>query len=195
MQTKNAINKVNKKGYKMTEEKGLYTFVINGCDYSFRDQDGTAILFSTHFKGAVHPEFFSNLTQLIKFAETDFSDYGQAKQEEVEEVIEPVVEETEAPEITEIIEDSPKVSKNKSSFRRWLETMIEEKGVDIYSEINIEGHYGLTYQSLVEFLEDTPKEHKKIKNTLILIDKKNGDILHYIKHLTNCMIRSSGYDE
>ena len=78
MQTKNAINKVNKKGYKMTEERGLYTFVVDGYDYEFRDQGGSAILFNTHFEGAAHPEFFFNLTQLIKFAESRVSDYGQA---------------------------------------------------------------------------------------------------------------------
>jgi len=89
----------------MTEENGLYTFVVDGYDYNFRDQDGSAILFNTHFEGAVHPEFFSNLTQLIKFAESFVSNYGMPEQEV--EVVEPEVEAievTEVPEITEVIE-------------------------------------------------------------------------------------------
>lgn len=217
--------------------------------------------YNTHFKGADHPEFFSNLTQLIKFAESRVSNYGEA----VEEVVEPIVEEVEVIEVLEVIENStlenkdyyklvrendghkfyakafdsreearfnsrydyqsqifengkwfnhsnygysedysthPKeaeenkehnaviMPESKSSFRIWLEIMIDEKGVDIDSEIKIDGHFGLTYKSLIEFLEGVPEEHKKIKNSLIYIDTKNGNIFHYINRLAECMVKS-----
>lgn len=188
MQTKNAINKVTKKGYKITEEKGLYTFVIDGRNYSFRDQDGTAILFSTHFEGAAHPEFFSNLTVLIRFAENTVSNYGQVKQEEVE-VVEPVVEEIkEIEEITEVIEntDSYKLVREIDGHKFYAKAFNSKEEAEFNSRYDYQSqifengkwfnhsNYGYSedYSTHPEVIEET--EENKESNAIVMPANKSS---------------------
>jgi hypothetical protein len=81
-------------------------------------------------------------------------------------------------------------AKRKSSFRRWLELMIDEKGADLEGNIKIDGHFGLTWTMLLDFLEQVPEYHKDFKHNLVYIDFKNGDIFHYLTHLAKGMIKS-----
>lgn len=74
-----------------------------------------------------------------------------------------------------------------SRFNKWLDTLIEEKGIDL-SEIletrrGEEGR-GLPVSFIVEHIKIAPAgEQAKIKDTLVKIDFLNGDICHYLAHL------------
>lgn len=75
-------------------------------------------------------------------------------------------------------------------MRKYLTELIEEKGVSLDASINIDGHYGLTYGMLVDFICRIPEYHGEITETLIKIDFANGDVFHYLKHLANGMVKS-----
>lgn len=82
------------------------------------------------------------------------------------------------------LNNDKKEVKNKGDFETYLETLIEEKGHDIDSTIEIDGHYGFTYRMLISSLIDGAEETKaKIKKTLIEIDFKNGDVFHFLKYI------------
>jgi len=72
-------------------------------------------------------------------------------------------------------------------FNNWLDTFLSEKGIDLDQPINVEGESGLnfmTVENIVQFMKVTSAgEQKAIKNTFVMIDFKNGDVLHFIKHL------------
>lgn len=69
--------------------------------------------------------------------------------------------------------------------------MIVEKGIDTERNIEIDGHFGLTYSMLIDFLNGLPKNFKdQVKQKLVAIDFMNGDIFHFLKHLANGMVKS-----
>ena len=76
-------------------------------------------------------------------------------------------------------------------MKAYLTTLIEEKGHSIDDEITIEGHFGVTYEMLLDFIEGvSPADKKQIKNTLVKIDFLNGDVFHFLDHLGRGMIAS-----
>ena len=77
-------------------------------------------------------------------------------------------------------------------MRKYLENLIEEKGTDLDATINLEGHFGLTYQMLVDFIVEMKPYHKQIRETLMKIDFQNGDVFHYLNHLVKAMVQSVG---
>ena len=79
-------------------------------------------------------------------------------------------------------------------MRTYLTTLIEEKGKSLDTEIQLEGHFGLTYQMLVDFIVDAKEYHKQIRMTLVKIDFHNGDVFHYLNHLSEGMVKSLGYE-
>jgi hypothetical protein len=50
-------------------------------------------------------------------------------------------------------------------MKSYLETLIREKGVDLKDDINLEGHIGLTWQMLVDFISNTPVYQQQIRQT------------------------------
>lgn len=78
-------------------------------------------------------------------------------------------------------------------MRNYLINLIEEKGQSLNSEIQIDGHFGITYKMLVDFICEAKSYHGQIRNTLVKIDFKNGDVFHYLDHLANGMVKSLGY--
>jgi len=79
-----------------------------------------------------------------------------------------------------------------SEIETYLNNLIEEKGTDLDTEIQIEGHFGITYKHLVEFITSVPKEmQKEIRTMLVKIDFKNGDVFHYLKHLAKGMAKQA----
>ena len=76
----------------------------------------------------------------------------------------------------------------------YIKTLLEEKNIQIDTEINIEDgnikHIGLTLENVIEFISSLPKEiQKKIKLTLTEIDFRNGDIMHYFKYIAKGMVQ------
>lgn len=84
-------------------------------------------------------------------------------------------------------------AKSTKEMRTYLTNLIAEKGKNLDDSLNIDGHFGLTYQSLVDFILTMPTYFKSIRETLVKIDFMNGDVFHYFNHLGNGMIKSLGY--
>jgi hypothetical protein len=78
-------------------------------------------------------------------------------------------------------------------MKTYLINLITEKGTSLDQEIQIDGHFGLTYSMLVDFIEAAPQYHAQIRATLVKIDFLNGDVFHYLNHLTQGMVKSLGY--
>ena len=78
-------------------------------------------------------------------------------------------------------------------MKNYLTTLIEEKGKSIETEININGHFGLTYEMLIDYIQEAKQYHNEIKTTLVKIDFLNGDVFHYLDYLANGMIKALGY--
>lgn len=78
-------------------------------------------------------------------------------------------------------------------FNDWIDTLISEKGIDLDQIMTIpsDGIFGdnmIPVQVVIDAIKSTSKqEQKAIKKTLVMIDFKNGDILHYIKHLAQAI--------
>lgn len=78
-------------------------------------------------------------------------------------------------------------------MKTYLTNLIEEKGKSLDTEISIDGHIGLTYEMLVDFIVEAKPYHKQIRTTLVKIDFHNGDVFHYLQHLAEGMVKSLGY--
>lgn len=78
-------------------------------------------------------------------------------------------------------------------MRNYLENLITEKGISLESEINLEGHFGLTYQMLVDYIVEAKQYHNQIRTTLVKIDFLNGDVFHYLNYLAVGMVKALGY--
>ena len=78
-------------------------------------------------------------------------------------------------------------------MRTYLVNLITEKGRDLDDAITLDGHYGLTWEMLVDFICSMPEYHQTIRNTLVTIDFRNGDVFHYLTHLAAGMVASCGY--
>ena len=72
-------------------------------------------------------------------------------------------------------------------FNKWLDTLIEEKGIDTEEPIEVEGPSGLNIMSVGVVLEAMKQtvgtEQKSLKNMLVKIDFMNGDVVDFIKYL------------
>lgn len=94
------------------------------------------------------------------------------------------------------VESTPaQPKKTKSVFGKWLHTFVEEKGLDLNSEFTVEHREELHFVSLgylLELIERTSKEEQaRIKNVLVQIDFKNGDVMHFFNHLANGYIKTN----
>lgn len=78
-------------------------------------------------------------------------------------------------------------------FPNWLNTFIDEKGIDREQIIEAEGASGTNYipvQCLIDLMIQAPKhEQSAIKDTIVKIDFRNGDVLHYFAHLAKAVAR------
>jgi len=78
-----------------------------------------------------------------------------------------------------------------TNFTKWLTTFLEEKNAP-YKEWEIEVN-GTTHfidtDVVIEAVKNTSgQEQAQIKNTLVMIDFKNGDINHFFKHLATGLV-------
>lgn len=80
------------------------------------------------------------------------------------------------------------------TFVKWFETFLEEKQAPVVSW-EIENQNGVNYidsEVVIEHIKATsPKEQAKIKNILVLIDFKNGDINHFFEHIAKGLVAAS----
>lgn len=78
-----------------------------------------------------------------------------------------------------------------SNFNNWIAAFISEKGIDLEQILIVEGESGpnrIPVGCVIEQIQAAPRsEQAQIKNMLVKIDFKNGDVLHFIKHLAKAM--------
>jgi hypothetical protein len=79
-----------------------------------------------------------------------------------------------------------------NKFNKWLDTFLEEKKVNLDTEFEYQGMECLNIidlHSIIDAIKNTSQsEQLKIKNTIVEIDFKNGDVLHFFKHLGNALV-------
>lgn len=77
------------------------------------------------------------------------------------------------------------------NFTTWLNTFIDEKGIDREEVIEATGVSGKNFipvGCLLEAMEQAPTcEQQAIKNTIVRIDFANGDVMHYFRHLAQAI--------
>jgi len=82
---------------------------------------------------------------------------------------------------------------NNNKMTNYINTLIEEKGLNLQTTFDIEGLSGLNIIPLgvvVEHILIAPThEQKQIKNTLIKIDFYNGDIMHFFTYLAKAIAK------
>jgi len=76
-------------------------------------------------------------------------------------------------------------------MKKYLVALFEEKNISLETSIEAQGESGtnfMTLQTVVDAIVIVPKhEQRKIKDILVQIDFKNGDVLHFMKHLANAL--------
>lgn len=78
-------------------------------------------------------------------------------------------------------------------MKRYLTLLITEKGIsldDTIKGLEAGGNFGVTWQMLVDFIVAMPSHHTQIRKTLVKIDFLNGDVFHYLNHLSVGMMES-----
>jgi len=79
------------------------------------------------------------------------------------------------------------------NFKNWLETFIEEKGLNMAATFEVEGASGtnfFSYEVIKEHMLIASKEEQaQIKNVLVMIDFKNGDVLDFFRHLGKALAK------
>jgi hypothetical protein len=78
------------------------------------------------------------------------------------------------------------------TFDTWLDTFVEEKGLDTEQMLVVEGPaWGdnhIPVGCVIELMKQAaPDEQRDIKNTIVQIDFRNGDVLHFFKHLAKAV--------
>jgi len=82
----------------------------------------------------------------------------------------------------------------EQNIREYLTALITEKGQSLENGPNIDGHIGLTWEHLIDFIETAPEHHEEIRKTLVGIDFQNRDVFHYLTFLSDAMIKAKGLD-
>lgn len=78
-----------------------------------------------------------------------------------------------------------------TAFTKWLDTFIEEKEIDTEDLLEAEGPSGTNWIP-VECLLDAikvapPHEQEAIKDMIVQIDVRNGNVLDYFEHLAKAI--------
>lgn len=78
------------------------------------------------------------------------------------------------------------------TFTKWLDTLIEEKDIDIESTFEIDtpdNWHLMPYGCVIEAIKSAPAhEQSSIKTMLVKIDFGGGDIKHYLRHLAQALV-------
>lgn len=79
-----------------------------------------------------------------------------------------------------------------NAFTKWLDTLLDEKGIDLEETFEITAKGGtpntFSYAVIVDAMKGTsPREQAAIKDTLVKIDFVNGDVRHFMRHLAGAL--------
>lgn len=111
-----------------------------------------------------------------------------------------IIEHLEHPEkYKELLEEDVKKAeqpkKKISQYEKWIRTFIEEKGLDLDLEFTIE-HDNIThfiaFGFIIDLIVKAPKqEQEQIKDKIVYIDFRNGDVIHFFEFLANAYIKTN----
>lgn len=89
------------------------------------------------------------------------------------------------------IEDIEKDEETKS-FDKWIDTFIEEKGIDLNEIFSIESNGETHYFELGNVIENikatSKEEQEEIRKMIVKIDFHNADVIDYFKHLAQALV-------
>lgn len=79
------------------------------------------------------------------------------------------------------------------TYNKWLDTFIEEKGIDLEDHFELtdfEGtHHIMPYGVVIEHIKGANKqEQEDIRTIIVKIDFKNGDVRHFFRHLAQAIV-------
>jgi hypothetical protein len=78
-----------------------------------------------------------------------------------------------------------------SSFKKWLDVFVEEKGIDLEEVFSIPGPSGenlIPVGVVIEHMKIAPaREQAAIKDMIVRIDFINGDVVGYFRHLARAI--------
>lgn len=78
-----------------------------------------------------------------------------------------------------------------ADFVKWLDTFMEEKGIDLEQGFEVEGPSGtnhMTYQTVVDHMKIAPEhEQNQIKKMIVKLDFHNQKIEPFLKHLAQAI--------
>ena len=91
--------------------------------------------------------------------------------------------------------ETPEIEqKEENIFNSWLDTFIEEKGIDLGQILEVKTDKNTHYFEVGNIIENikatTPEEQEEIKNMIIKIDFYNGDVVDYFKHLAQALAQN-----
>lgn len=79
-----------------------------------------------------------------------------------------------------------------SSFVAWLDTFVEEKGLDRDEHFDVEGPSGTNVFPLGVVIDTikqaNAQEQAAIKHQLVILDFQNRDVVDYFKHLARALV-------
>ena len=79
-------------------------------------------------------------------------------------------------------------------FEKWLDTMVEEKGLNLDHTFEYNGpEWGMNMiplEAVIELIKGFhPQTQQTTKNRLVEIDFKNGDVMHFFGYIAQKMAR------
>lgn len=83
-----------------------------------------------------------------------------------------------------------------TAFARWIDTFVDEKGLDREHRFEIDtddfwGHHSIPLGVVVDAAKSAQAfEQDQIKKMFVTIDFKNGDVLHFFEHLARGLIEA-----
>ena len=91
--------------------------------------------------------------------------------------------------------ETPEIEqKEENIFNSWLDTFIEEKGIDLGQILELKTDKNTHYFEVGNIIENIkatiPKEQEEIKKMIIKIDFYNGDVVDYFKHLAQALAQN-----
>ena len=78
-------------------------------------------------------------------------------------------------------------------MKTYLQNLVTEKGKSLDADV-LQGHIGLDYNMLIDYIDAATEHHNVIRTTLVKIDFHNGDVFHYLEYLANGMVKALGMD-
>lgn len=75
--------------------------------------------------------------------------------------------------------------------KRYLYTLVNEKGIDLDTEFSIEGNFGLTIEVLIQTIENLPFYTRgKIYQTFRRLDSMGANVMHYFEYLAKALSKT-----